>query len=562
MVSLHGTYHSDESKLWLRALLLLASKAITNQNYIKRKKETDPIQDKHRLAAIDLACKSAEGPPGWLRSEPRGVSFTSAGRMIQTLQDKRHGVTIFNVVGANSVVKLCRNGSKFLQPMVVVGRAGSNNKVVQETAENSEAAGASVYYVEELAGNIRSVDALAALKENDEELLRTFVPASVADYLIRNYYTLFGENHVPTVKAAKFVPSRGERYFSVYEDGPDKSAFVESKPERPGPGSRASRSKDSKGGTNSAEEKPKDLAETATLDKQRQPKLGAKGYSGVTTSEVSMPKVAAVVEEVTAKHAVGSEQIDRTSQDEVPLPERKGASLGMGFSGELSLGGRPALVVAVTGAPSAGKSSLAQELQYMLWERHGTRSNLMIAQHDFDLGHSAGTGAWIWERHQWLSYWESPDATDWESMEQEVLEAIKEYPIVIVEGHCLFSSDRLRRLLNCLVWLDVEQEECWNRRTQYPKGWEPAHYFYKCLWPGHEEHMSLALGVQKTAPGCDGKSASIGPGRSLGLNGLDQPAALRERALNAIFRWMSSTPLTNLAPSRPLQAGPLMTQCQ
>ena len=90
--------------------------------------------------------------------------------MIQTLKGKHPGVTVFNVVGADSVVKLCKNGSKFLQPMVVVGRAGFNNKVVQETAENSAAAGVPAYYVEELAGLARSTDALKALEETQDRL--------------------------------------------------------------------------------------------------------------------------------------------------------------------------------------------------------------------------------------------------------------------------------------------------------------------------------------------------------------------------------------------------------
>ena len=126
--------------------------------------------NEHRLAALRAACQSADGPPGWLKPDAKGVYHSSPGQMIQTLKGKHPGVTVFNVVGADSVVKLCKNGSKFLQPMVVVGRAGFNNKVVQETAENSAAAGVPAYYVEELAGLARSTDALKALEETQDRL--------------------------------------------------------------------------------------------------------------------------------------------------------------------------------------------------------------------------------------------------------------------------------------------------------------------------------------------------------------------------------------------------------
>ena len=479
--------------------------------------------DKHRLTALDLACHSVDG--GWLKPDARGINFGSPGRMIQLLQDKNRGVTIFNVVGADSVVKLCKNGSKFMQAMVVVGRAGSNNKVVQETAELSEAAGAPVYYVEELPGAITSTDVLAALQEGDEEMVRTLIPPSAAEYLLENREDLFGENYVPVKKPPKFVPSRGERNFNLLaDDGPSTS-----KSERPA----------RKGDSESTGKENDETKEEEVFQKH-----GVNGYSAggeTTDSGTNMP--------------------DSAYAPPGGRPLIKGLPPG-----------KPACVVGITGAPSAGKTSLAQELQYMLWERYGARSTKMISQQDFDLGSSAGAGAWSWEHGKWLSYWESPDATDWKKMEHATLEATKHHPIVIVEGHCLFSSERMCRLLNGLIWMDVDQEGCWDRRAQYPEGWEPAHYFYKCLWPGHEEHLSQALGVQKWAPGCGGRSAGIGPTRSLSLNGLDQPTALRERALNAVLRWALTGPSDPAQgppgpPGRALPvpgavSGPMLMQCQ
>ena len=373
--------------------------------------------------------------------------------------------------------------------------------------------------------------------------MKAFVPASAAKYLLKNRDVLFGD-HVHQPSPPKWIPSGDESGDTALWGGDDPSEknasnsehppFREQTPEKP-----------------KTSTKPRQ--QTSKAQEQRPQKGGASGYTfnEETTSQL-------------------------TVSEPVPQPQKEsGGSLPQTipysvepFTGEIPFSGRPTLVVGITGAPSAGKSSLAQELQYMLWERYGTRSNAIIAQQDFDLGNKAGSGAWLWQRNQWLSYWESPDATDWEKMERETLEAVKQHPIVIVEGHCLFSSERLYLCFNSLIWLDVDEEGCWDRRAEYPGGWEPAHYFYKCLWPGHREHMSQALGVQRSAPGCDGKSASIGPSRSLSLHGLDQPSALRERALKAVLRWASSmapAPASDLAPALSVPAvaaAPLLMQCQ
>ena len=371
--------------------------------------------------------------------------------------------------------------------------------------------------------------------------MTALVPTPAAKYLLKNRDLLFGD-HVHKHSPPKLTPSGGETVDTALLGGDDPSEKNTSNSEQP-PFQEQTPQKPTK-------TKPRQKISKA---QQQGPQEGAAGYASFN--------------EETTSHQIVS--------GPVPQPQREsGGSLPQTipysvepFAGESPFPpGRPTLVVGITGAPSAGKSSLAQELQYMLWERYGTRSNVVVAQQDFDLGNKAGPGAWLWERNQWLSYWESPDATDWEKMEREMLEAVKQHPIVIVEGHCLFSSERLYRFLNSLIWLDVDEEGCWDRRAEYPGGWEPAHYFYKCLWPGHREHMSQALGVQKSAPGCDGKSASIGPGRSLSLHGLDQPSALRERALKAVLRWastMAPAPARDPAPSVPtVAAAPLLMQCQ
>mmetsp|Transcript_61822 Transcript_61822/g.135392 ORF Transcript_61822/g.135392 Transcript_61822/m.135392 type:complete len:466 (+) Transcript_61822:71-1468(+) len=409
--------------------------AITNADYVKRKKESDPMSDDDRVAAIQMACDDMQ--TGWLQPDIRGVNAPSPGRMTQLYQQEHPGAVIFSVCGSDTVVKLCKNGSRFNQPLVVVGRPGINNALVKDTVARSEVATGAAFWVNDLPGGpISSARVRHTLITEDMKLLQYLCGKSVADFLWERRNDLFIKDKLPK-----------------------KSAGY--------PGA------------------PKDPGETAP-----------KKRSGPTTSATPV-------------------------------------SIGGTAASALAPG---VLVLGVTGAPGSGKTSLAKDLAEML--RGKELSCTLILQDDFGLGKNAGNGAWFWEKGKWLSYWESPDSTDWTSMETAIEEAMKEYSVVVVEGHCIFSSESLSKLLNCLVWMDVDDNTSWHRRWQYPRGWKPSRYFSDFIWPGHEEHQTLALGTQPLSPGCDGRSAHLTAARCLGLNGLDDRQALRQRACKSVMRWL------------------------
>lgn len=416
--------------------------AITNADYVKRKKESDPMSDEDRVAAIQLACDDMQ--TGWLHPDIRGVSAASPGRMTQLYQQEHPGAVIFSACGSDSVVKLCKNGSRFNQPLVVVGRPGINNALVQDTVARSEVATGAAFWVNDLPGGpISSARVRHTLINEDTKLLENLCGKLVADFLWERRTDLFIKDKVPKKPAGY-------------------------------PGAPA----------------PK-KAPTETAPKKRP---GPVGPVGPVVAPVSIGGLAA-------------------------------SAVAPGV-----------LVLGITGAPGAGKTSLAKDLAELL--RGKDLSCTLILQDDFGLGRNAGNGAWFWEKGKWLSYWESPDATDWSGMETAIEEAMKEYSIVVVEGHCIFSSESLSKLLNCLVWMDVDDKTSWQRRWQYPRGWKPSRYFSDFVWPGHEEHQSLALGTQLFSPGCDGRSDHLGAARCLGLNGLDDRQALRQRACKAVMRWL------------------------
>ncbi|CAE8728499.1 unnamed protein product, partial [Polarella glacialis] len=94
-------------------------------------------------------------------------------------------------------------------------------------------------------------------------------------------------------------------------------------------------------------------------------------------------------------------------------------------------------------------------------------------------------------------------------------------------GNCLFSSTSLYKLLDRLIWLEVDEDTCWERYSSFPHGWWKNNYFTECLWAGYERHISEALGRQRSAPGCGGRSADLGPSRTLGLHGTDRQSVLK-----------------------------------
>eukprot|EP00931_Biecheleriopsis_adriatica_P064457 TRINITY_DN39231_c0_g1_i1.p1 TRINITY_DN39231_c0_g1~~TRINITY_DN39231_c0_g1_i1.p1 ORF type:complete len:630 (+),score=150.47 TRINITY_DN39231_c0_g1_i1:59-1948(+) len=565
------------------------SMAIMNPEFIRRKKEAEPMTEEHRMVALRLACETTQGPFGWLKPDSRGVDFPSAGRMIQKLfESELPGVLVFSVVGADTVVKLCKNGSKFNQPMVVVGRAGSNNKVVRETAENSEAAGYQVFYVDELPGVVSSARAREALLADDEKTLRALVPEKAADYLWGNRMDLYGPEYFE--KAILLRQAALERKKEAEAKQADEAAEkveVKQKAEAAGDTKGASlgrngrrRGRGGKLKVDAEEEDDRQIVPSSgeglgaggkprkagPTEEQKGPAGKGKGSDGKDNKTSSKGerkggKMEAKSEVLSSeppllrdgKSKGKSGLQDDESKGKKGYPDGingkgkgKTEDAGHGESAKGKASGKPAipswsvepaLVVGVSGAPSAGKSSLARDLKYELAGQNGQNYCFLISQEEFHLGQAAGNSAWVWKDGKWLDDWESPDAVDWPALEKAVKDASAKYSVVIVEGHCLFSHPHFHRLLHCLIWLDADEDTCWNRRTAYPKGWWQANYWTECLWKGHLRHWEEALGRQRSAPGCGGRSASVGPSRCLGLNGSDRPSALKERAAKAVLRW-------------------------
>ena len=61
--------------------------------------------------------------------------------------------------------------------------------------------------------------------------------------------------------------------------------------------------------------------------------------------------------------------------------------------------------------------------------------------------------------------------------------------VVLLEGFCLLSNALVRESVDIVIWIDVDQETCRQRRkvSRFPKpsGWDFAEYFDSMVWPAH-----------------------------------------------------------------------------
>merc|ERR1711974_218955 len=97
-------------------------------------------------------------------------------------------------------------------------------------------------------------------------------------------------------------------------------------------------------------------------------------------------------------------------------------------------------------------------------------------------------------------------------------------PVVIVEGYCLLHDARVCDLLQGLIWVDIDEKTCKQRRTSYPRGWDHTAYFDECIWPAHSRYQELVFGCAHDL-GVAGKSACFAE-RTLLLFGTDRSHTL------------------------------------
>jgi len=191
----------------------------------------------------------------------------------------------------------------------------------------------------------------------------------------------------------------------------------------------------------------------------------------------------------------------------------------------------PSFVIGITGSTRCGKTTLARNLAKSL-------RCTVIGQDNYRL---RGETLRIEKAGRSLVNWENEKVTDWSRLEAAIADAKKRTGIVVVEGYCVLYSSRVRDLLDCLAWVEIDQATCFERRAakelgSCPTGWEKDEYFAECIWPFHCRYRSHVFG-QHARLGADGASAAL-TGCVLELDGSRDPQVVSARLLQAVEQWM------------------------
>lgn len=185
------------------------------------------------------------------------------------------------------------------------------------------------------------------------------------------------------------------------------------------------------------------------------------------------------------------------------------------------------LVIGMTGSTRSGKSTLATRLAQAL----GHDACAVVGQDDFRLsGKNVPEDSWEEVNGDWLRNWETPSLTNWVAFEGAIEQVAATGRVVLAEGYSLLHSECVRRMLHGVIWVEIDESTCWERRHSYPRGWDRAAYFSQCIWTAHRRYQASVF---------DGE-ASIGKtfaGRMLLVSGSEPLDALCSQVLTFVQSW-------------------------
>eukprot|EP00753_Platysulcus_tardus_P022468 PLAT9622.1.p1 GENE.PLAT9622.1~~PLAT9622.1.p1 ORF type:complete len:161 (+),score=38.09 PLAT9622.1:68-550(+) len=140
------------------------------------------------------------------------------------------------------------------------------------------------------------------------------------------------------------------------------------------------------------------------------------------------------------------------------------------------------LIIGISGATRSGKSTLARALS-ACWPEDAAR--VLAGDTWFDKKKIKG---------ELGGNWETPAGIKWDDMLQAVKDAAEELKrtaasgrgAVIVDSFLLYHDERLRKLLDVRLFVDVPREVVYSRRMETAPVTE--RYFQDSLWPAYADY--------------------------------------------------------------------------
>ena len=201
-------------------------------------------------------------------------------------------------------------------------------------------------------------------------------------------------------------------------------------------------------------------------------------------------------------------------------------------------------VVGIAGASCAGKSTLSEALRCELGGMEAVDEEDVcgvVRQGRHRRYATRAEETWVQKGNDWLRNWESPEYTDWDALVDHIVSAAKKHQVVLVKGNCILHDARVRKLLDAVIWLEVDEITCRKRRESCPRGWTKDSYVTECIWPAHCRYRDFVFGPsQMPQPsGILPPERLLLPERFLVLRAAGRPQdATREALVGAALRWL------------------------
>ena len=137
------------------------------------------------------------------------------------------------------------------------------------------------------------------------------------------------------------------------------------------------------------------------------------------------------------------------------------------------------MIIGIGGISNSGKSALAERIK----EHYHDRRVIVLCQDDYAIptpeipkinGHTD---------------WEIPDSIDFDSFYRKICDAAVSHEIVIDEGLFVFYEQRLNRLYDKSIYLNISRETFFERKRKDLRWGKEPEWYMQHIWDSHHRFL-------------------------------------------------------------------------
>ncbi len=141
------------------------------------------------------------------------------------------------------------------------------------------------------------------------------------------------------------------------------------------------------------------------------------------------------------------------------------------------------MIVAIGGISNAGKSKLASKIA----DFYENQSTIILCQDNY-----ANPTPEI-PKINGHTNWEIPESINFNRFYQKIIDSIKLYDIVIVEGLFVFYEQRLIDLYDKSIYLTIDKETFFDRKKKDLRWGKEPEWYMKHIWDSHFKYCDELL---------------------------------------------------------------------